>query len=165
MDAYPALLDMQDAGLLVDNTLRVQRMEELEARKDVGADKTREVALEYIKEHDLKQFRKMKKCQCCGGGKTQAIKCLKCSGYEGKTLKEIAKEKGYTQKAIKEEFLFPCETCGGTGKIKEYFFNPFSPPQMKKLLYDIIGVPSSSYRGKIMMDEDAMRKILRWAKT
>lgn len=169
MDAYPALLDMHREGLPVNNELREERMRILDARKDEGSTKTKEVALKYIVDHDIAGFRTMKKCTCCGGGKTQRDHCWKCadaySSRYPKITAKAAKEIGFKNMKELKLALLPCRTCGGVGKTAHYDFNPFSPPQMKKLLYDVIGIPRHTYKGKVMMDEDAMKKILRWAKT
>lgn len=164
MDAMPALLDMHLEGLPINDKLRQERIKILDERKDTGSMITRAVALDYIIENEVPAFRKMKKCPCCGGGKSQALHCMRCSGYENGNVKELAKAQGITQKKFKES-LGNCVTCAATGKVAEYHFNPFSPPQMKKLLHDVIGIPKHTFKGKDMMDEDAMKKILRWAKT
>lgn len=169
MDAYPALLDMHQEGLPINETLRLERINTLEKRKDVGGEITKQVALEYVTTHEIAAFRKMKKCTCCGGGKTQREHCWTCadaySSRYPKLTAKAAKEIGYKNMKDCKLSLLPCRTCGGVGKIAHYFFNPYSPPQMKKLLYDIIGLPRHSFKGKDMMDEDALKKILRWAKT
>ena len=178
MDAYPALLDMHREGLPVNDALRVQRIELLDARKDQGSLVTKEIALKYIVDNDVAGFRKMKKCMCCGGGKVAAKHCWRCSGLPGDHKKMKKKELldmmathmgiGLPDKFKRKdavEYLRECAICKATGKVATYDFNPFSPPQMKKLLYDVIGIPRHTFKNKVMMDEDAMKKILRWAKT
>lgn len=58
-----------------------------------------------------------------------------------------------------------CQTCEGSGKIRKYAFNPFSGPQQFKLLVEHLGAPKHTFRGKDTMDEQSLKRILKWAES
>ena len=174
MRMYPSLKQTLIQGLAIDETLRLERIDQLTTRATVGMERSTEAALAYIKEHDIKSFTNMKQCQCCGGGKVVARGCWQCSGLDAKPKKKADYQAWYEAQADDPPFkqmkmadlkqlLIPCQQCGGTGKIKEYFFNPTSGHQMKRLLYDYVGTPKHTWKGKDKMDEVALQKLYKWA--
>lgn len=174
MRMYPSLKRTLVQGLAVNEELRQERVQQLEERAKVGIVESQEAALEYIVEHDVKSFKKMKQCECCGGGKVVAKGCWRCSGLDAKPSKKVDYEAWYSAQADDPPFkqmkmadlkalLLPCQACGGIGKIAEYFFNPLSGHQMKRLLYDTVGTPRHMWKGKDKMDEVALQKLHKWA--
>ena len=57
-----------------------------------------------------------------------------------------------------------CSTCEGKGKIKTYAFNPYSPVQLTKLLYNSLNAPKHTWKGKTVVDAQALKKIYRWGR-
>lgn len=166
---FPALVEMQLRGMPVDNTIRLERMNALEHRAESSRERSKAAAMKIIVARDLKAFREEKKCGCCGGGKTQREHCWKCAGpspaayliSQGQ-LKDAARSCGYSSiKALKMSWP-TCKQCAGAGKIAHYDFNPFSTQQLHKLLYGELNVPQHTWKGKTMMDDAALKKILRW---
>jgi len=175
MDLYPSLVRIQIDGLRVDDKLREARELALEERSKKGMELSKTAALPYIVEHDVPAFRKVRKCPCCGGGKVAAKHCWRCGGLPKKPERlsdypeaEIVAPRGTsarlrpTLKSLRDA-LPECRECSGSGKIKTYFFNPLAPEQLKSLLYNTIGVPKSTWKGKVVMDDTALKKVLQWS--
>lgn len=154
-------------GIRVNKELVEERVETLDTRAKMLKSQSAEVALKYIEEKKLSYFEDTSKCTCCGGGKVQAQHCLRCAqifvcGLPKKITKAYAETFGFkTIKAFKESWP-QCEECKGTGKIKSYHFNPMSEQQMKYLLFEALGVPKSYHKKKVILDEAALKKLLRW---
>lgn len=191
MDLYPVLLQLMFRGLPINETLRQERQEALRQRYTASRALSEAAGLAYISRNDVASLRKMRKCPCCGGGKTQREHCWRCGGLpakptkkgdytsiregkrvgvsEGGSLPERSperpkrKSRGPTLPELRL-LLPPCTACTSTGKIKVYHFNPFSEDQLKRLLYDTLGVPKHTWGNKLKTDQTALKKILRWAK-
>lgn len=162
------LVDLHLRGMRVNEELRKSRHDTLESRYVDARTISEAAGLSYIVQNDIEGFRKLKKCKCCGGGKSQAKHCVRCSqcftcGIPEKITPAHAKGFQYkTLKAFKESWP-PCETCSATGKVKEYNFNPYSQDQMKKFL-NHLGAPKSEFKKKQKTDAQALKKVLRWAR-
>jgi len=176
MQLYAALTEMHLRGLPVNEALRAERHELLETRYKTLQEKARVAGLPYIVRHDLPAFRKMRKCACCGGGKSQAAHCWQCAGLPQKPVRRpdwpetwvehVRGLYGHPRPTVGDlrKALPPCRTCEGAGKVKVYDFNPYSETQQKKLLYEALGCPKSEYKNKIRTDAQALKKVVRWAK-
>lgn len=173
----PVCLAMQSRGFPVDNTVRKERIKALKKRRREGFKKSASAALAYIKEHQVESFADRKKCPCCGGGKRQREHCWRCSGLSRdiRTMKKpelldeiaMALHVGFPDKINRrdaENYLEPCTTCAGEGKVTSYHFNPQSTPQMRELLYETLHTPRAMWKNKVIADETALRGVLRWAK-
>jgi len=176
-DMQAVCYDMQYRGLHVNEELRAERERLLVEREEAKKQQSTDAALKFIEKYDVKEFELWKQCTCCGGGKVSKDHCWRCGGLEEKPARKddylpLMDAKGNQKKRdqLKQykvaellDMLPPCETCGGVGKTMTYEFNPFSPAQLITLLNGPIGAPASTYRGKVQMDEAAMRKVLVWA--
>lgn len=181
VDLIPFSVDIHLRGMRVDDELRKSRILALQTRQDSLALLAHDEGLKLIEEKQLDYFADLKQCDCCGGGKTACKGCWRCAGlaekpevkldYLGYWLKSQGLEKGSeeTDKAFKKTklkdlkaLLPPCAKCGATGKLKSYVFNPFSGQQLRYLLYEGLSVPKSYQRGKEILDEAALKKVLRW---
>jgi len=147
------LMEMQAKGFRIDETERKKVELELKVKLD-AADVVLQQMVEPVIAKRVASFKKphlfqvQRKCPCCGGGELQRNRCLACSGYAGKTVKQIAEELGYTQKAIREEFLFPCGTCEGSGKVtKNLEFNSESSDQIADVVYRGLRIVPRRYKG------------------
>jgi len=177
---YPALIRMAQRGLRVNETLRQERQNALEVRYDALRTTSREAGLAYIIPNDLSGFRTLKRCDCCGGGKVAAQHCWRCAGLPAKPSKKDDYRKLFqnahdlsdeslalwkkTKVAVLKALMPVCSTCSGTGKIKTYDFNPYSPVQLIKLLYNDLLAPKHTFKGKVTVDATSLKKVLRWAK-
>lgn len=180
MALYPVLQTMLLRGITIDEEKRQERYAALKSRYQQAKDISQQAGLPYITEHDLRAFRTLHRCECCGGGKVQAKKCWRCAGFAKKpllidlkarlaeTTLQCAQEFAEIEKPKKADYerllLHPCIVCAGKGKTVTYDFNPYSHDQIKKLLYDCLGVPKSTWKGKTVSDNAALKKILKWAK-
>jgi len=168
-------------GLRINEALRRERQDELETRRDQLRAQAEAAGLTYIREHRLEYFQTVQQCPCCGGGKVAAKHCWRCAGLAEKPevkldylslyLRSIGAQVGSdaadaafkkTKVAFLKELMPPCAKCGGTGKLYDYAFNPMSDQQIRYLLYEAIGVPKSYQKGKVVSDEAALKKIIRW---
>ena len=173
---HPALIEMQLRGLRINEELRAKRHRALFARADAAKGVSAAAALTYIKSRDIHDFYALKKCQCCGGGKTQAQHCWRCGNLPIRPNKRPDWPEGYVDTVRAafgvpkptvgdlRAFLKPCAMCEGTGKIRTYDFNPYSEAQLKRFLYDHVGVPKHEWKGKVTTDNMALQKVLRWAR-
>lgn len=171
----PVLVDLQLRGVRIDEKLRKERLELLERRKEQGRLKSRDAGMKFIEESKLEHFSELKKCSCCGGGKLQAQHCWKCGqlpkrpknkgDWPGDYVKAIGQLYGVKKPTIGDlkKGLPMCVSCKGTGRIRSYYFNPFSGPQQMKLLVEHLGAPKSTFRDKESLDEHALKRILRWS--
>lgn len=171
----PVLNALHVRGLPINDTLRHERLIALDARKDIGREQSRTVALAFIEEHEIALFGTLGKCRCCGGGKFQAQHCWRCAelpqqpkrkgDWPAKYVKATAAVYNVAKPTISDlrKSLPRCDPCAGTGKIRRYRFNPFSPQHQTKLLVQTLGAPKHTFRGKDTMDEAALKRILRWA--
>ncbi len=168
-DTNLCCITMTRRGWKVDNKLRKERMKLLEARSEQAKEESAAIALEYIKKHDIEDFKTYKQCKCCGGGKVAREQCWRCAGFSEKpTKKDMAERLGddnstLTKKELEALLLDVCTECWGLGVIAHWEFNPFSGQQLKRLLYDEIGAPKWVWRGKARMDEMATIRLMLWA--
>jgi len=149
---YPATVSMQLKGIRVNEDLRRERMASLKARHEVAKEQSATPGLAYIEKTGSSSFAKPKRCPCCRGGKVARTACHRCQGL----AKKPSKKSGV--------ILTTCTRCNGVGKVTTYSFNPYSPVQMKKFLYEVIGAPKHVWKGKVTTDATALKKILRWAR-
>ena len=149
---YPATVSMQLTGIPVNESLRRERMASLKTRHEAAKRESATPGLAYIEKSQAASFAKSKRCPCCGGGKVLRTACWRCAGLTKKPSKKS------------NVSLSACLRCNGVGKIVTYQFNPYSPVQMKKFLYEVIGAPQHIWKGKITTDATALKKILRWAR-
>lgn len=162
------LVDLHLRGMRVNEELRQARHDALESRYKAAQGTSEAAGLSYIVQNDIEAFRKLKKCTCCGGGKSQKDHCWRCGGLPKKPkVKEDYSPNGKPNSHVKladlKAALPPCKECGATGKIKTYHFNPYSQDQMKKFL-NHIGAPRTEFKKKQKTDAQALKKVIRWAK-
>jgi uracil-DNA glycosylase family 4 len=168
MNLYPFMVKAQMRGLPVNEELRLERAAALHKRQIEAKDISAGAALKYIREKDLASFRKLKKCPCCGGGKVSALHCWRCGGLPAKPKNKkdylAPKDSKYTGtvKELKER-LPKCSNCE-QGKIKEYSFNPYSRPQLIKLLVKELRAPITVFKNKQKMDQESLKRILKWSR-
>jgi uracil-DNA glycosylase family 4 len=149
---YPALLEMQLKGIRINEALRQERIEALVARSEAAREESRMAGVDYLAAHAIESFVVRRRCDCCGGGSVSRGACWRCAGFEKKPGKKASVS------------LSACQKCGGTGKLQRYVFNPFSPDQMKRFLYEAVGAPQNVWKGKVTTDATALKKVLRWAR-
>jgi hypothetical protein len=162
----PVCIDLQHRGLRIDDPLRRKRVDALTTRIDEEEGHARAAGLAYIEEHQIAHFRKEKRCPCCGGGSTGRKHCWRCGGLPAQPKRKQdypGAGKGVTVAQLRDA-LPECSSCGGEGKIVTYEFNPFSPEQMKVLLYEELRTPRAVWKKKVTVDESALKAVLRWAK-
>lgn len=171
MTLHPVLMELHLRGLPVDETLRKTRHDALETRYKAARETSRAAGLSYIVPNDVAAFCTKRKCECCGGGKTQRDHCWRCGGLPKKPVKKadyspdgVLGINKHQKVAALKAALPKCVVCNGLGKIKTYDFNPYSETQMKKFLFDTLNAPSSTFKGKVRSDAMALKKVLRWAR-
>jgi len=184
MDMIPTLNLMQSRGLKINNTLRKARLKALESRQTGLQESSRKSGLQYIEQNGLDGYLVEKQCVCCGGGETARDQCWRCAGFQKKPAKKdwvdwieeqnVSDEYKYTLRTqlsemkapeVGPEWLAPCKTCDGQGKIGTYVFNPMSPSQMGELLFTWLRVPKHlAGRDGINANEETMKKILEWSR-
>ena len=120
-------------------------------------------------------------CTCCRNGKGKRTHCWQCAGlaqgYKVADLRKAASKivrannnatAGERFKALEaipkmkkaqlvEQFLKPCEVCGGRGQWQTFDFNPASNDQKRDLLYNALKLPE---RAKV--DESTLKDIIGW---
>lgn len=165
------LVSLHLQGIPVNETLRKERQDTLETRYKAARATSEAAALPYIVANDLEAFRKMKKCPCCGGGKVAAQHCWRCGGLPKKPEKKADYAPGgelginkHQKVAALKAALPPCVQCSAAGKIKTYFFNPYSESQMKKLLFDHLNAPRTYFKKKLRSDAGALKRVLEWTR-
>lgn len=152
------LLDMQAVGFKIDEAARKGVEDELST--DLAkVDGELAVMVQPIVDKHLDKFEKPhlfvvdRKCECCGGGKSQRLHCDACNtGHPEREYKEnvrlIAKLNGITQKAVVASWV-ACVTCNATGKVaKRLPFNSDSPDQLADIIYRGLKIRPRKYKGK-----------------
>jgi len=165
------LVDLHLQGLRVNEELRKSRQDALESRYKAARTTSETAALPFIVSNDLPDFRKLRKCPCCGGGKVAAQHCWRCGGLPKKPEKKadyapdgaLGINKHQKVAALKAA-LPPCLKCSATGKIKVYAFNPYSEKQMKTLLFEHLNAPRTYFKKKLRSDAAALKRVLEWAR-
>jgi uracil-DNA glycosylase family 4 len=177
----PFAVDVHLRGMRVDDAVRRERIVALAQRQERLEAVAHAEGLRVIEEKRLQHFAQRKQCDCCGGGRVSAKFCWRCGGLPRKPEKKVdylpalatslglpvvSLETADALKASKVrqlQMLLPsCVRCGGTGKLESYVFNPFSGQQLRYLLYEGLSVPKSYQKGKEILDEAALKKVLRW---
>lgn len=155
------LMEMQAVGFKIDESARQAVESDLLEKLDTEQ-KILQKMVEPIIEKQIGRFEKPhlfqveRKCDCCGGGKTQRVHCSTCYYaqaspvvYTGcRKLKDEARARGFkTIKAFKA--IWPeCTKCGGTGKIiKKLEFNPDSPDQLADVIYRGLHIRPRRFKG------------------
>jgi uracil-DNA glycosylase family 4 len=165
LQVAPFLLEAHLYGVPIDRKLLEERVQALHERSEQSRQRSVEAAVAYLQTLPRSSFLRQKRCTCCGGGTVvSASHCWRCGGLPQKPTKksDYLDLPGRTI-AEKRLALPPCQTCHGTGKQQEILFNPFSPQQLYRLLCQHLGAPVSRWKGKVKMDEEAIRRIYRWS--
>lgn len=147
------LMEMTATGFKIDELVRKDVAKELKKTLD-AQDAELQKMVEPVVEAKLARFEKphlfrvMRKCECCGGGKTQREHCNKCGPHLFEPKKEDAIKFGFkTLKAWKASWP-QCRTCGGTGKVvKKLEFNSDSPEQIADVLYRGLNIKARRFKG------------------
>jgi len=164
-----ACVTMTRRGWRVGEALRQERVKTLTERRDTAKAKARKAALTYIEEEGIADFLQSKQCKCCGGGEIAKDQCWRCAGFERKPTKAMLLERygngdyqTMTAAQLSAFVLKPCQACGGQGRTYWYDFQP-TTPQLKKLLYEHVGAPKWTFKGKTKLDEMARLNLMLWA--
>jgi len=170
-------------GMAVDNDLRMDRINQLEAMKQEPTERLIELVRPLLEERRDRVSKphliwEVKQCKCCGGGSKNKLRCWRCAGFTEvpkkpqllKLVKEwiiksslsilhkaekLQKVAKWKKQELEEYVLFPCRCCGGEGKIERFVFNPDSTDQKAILLYEVLKVPK---RAKV--DEATLKDLL-----
>jgi len=148
------LMEMQAVGFKIDESARREVEHDLLGQLDVASKELQQMVSPIV-DREIKRFKKPhlfqvdRKCDCCGGGKTQKSHCEYCTygaGFEA--TKEWAAAEGFkTIKALKAS-LGPCKTCKATGKVtKKLEFNPDSPDQLADVVYRGLHIRPRTFKG------------------
>jgi len=147
------LVKMQGIGFKIDESARLSVAAELSL--DLLHEESKLANMvEPVIEKEIKRFkkphlfRKLVKCTCCGGGKTQREHCRVCSlGPTIEPTKAEALGRGFkTIKALKEAFV-ACDTCNATGKVvKKLEFNSDSSDQLADVVYRGLHIRPRKYK-------------------
>lgn len=166
MKVSPILAKLQRRGILVDKSLCRKRIIQLKSRIASAVEESKKAAEQYLSTHTVQGLSVAKRCECCGGGKLDRQHCWRCGGLERKPKKksDYALLGEGTIKELREK-LPKCRTCQGGGKVWVVNFNPLSTQQLRKLLCVHLKAPQSTWKGKPTMDDMALRRILRWARS
>lgn len=163
------VVEMQNRGLLVDETRRVAAMTALAERKEAATLRLRALAHDVLDTHRERLPRpgliwKAKRCACCGGGVKARVACPACSGVPKDAKKpelvHLAERAGIASAgmnvaALRSALSVPCRSCAGAGKSESYAFNPASNVQMAMLLYDVLRLPRQEG-----VDEATLKRLL-----
>lgn len=169
------VVEMQARGLRIDNALRLERIEQLEARIDSLDDMLDEIVLPILEERidafpeeTARLFKQRKRCDCCLNSARKA-RCWSCAGFSKEPKKDELLAYGAAngwlgteglKKAQLLEMLPPCSQCEGAGEFNWLEFNGRSVPQKQALLYDVLKMPKKMKDGTLSTDEDALRGLL-----
>lgn len=158
------LMEMTATGFKIDEVVRQEVEDEIGASL-LAQDAELQKLVEPIVEKKLASFEKphlfrvMRKCDCCGGGKTQRIHCERCA-LEGRTVCWVAETQSVDLKKTAEYHGFKtiktfklswpeCVTCRGSGKVvKKLEFNSDSPEQIADVVFRGLGVRARKFKGK-----------------
>lgn len=151
------LLNMQAKGFKIDEVVRLEVEQEL-AKTLFNQEWELKQLVDPVVEKEIKRFQKPhlfrvdRKCDCCGGGKSQRLHCDACeTGHPEREYKEnvriIASLNAMTQKAVIASWG-PCRTCNGSGKVvKKLDFNPDSSDQVADVIYRGLKIRPRRFKG------------------
>lgn len=147
------LMDMQAVGFKIDEVARKNVEAEL-CCDLVKADSELAIMVQPIVDKHLDKFEKPhlfvvdRKCDCCGGGRTQRDHCENCSGAASASKAEATAHGFKTIKAFKQSWV-ACFKCKATGKIEKRLpFNSDSPDQLADIIYRGLKIRPRKYKGK-----------------
>lgn len=159
-DLLEVLYEMQRTGFRIDEVQRAAY--EAETTTELAA---ADSAVAIIAEPVIRTrwqgfekphlFRRMRQCECCGGGKVTALHCWRCDGLPVKPKKKAdylrccgASDMPSTVAELRAA-LPPCSVCQASGKVLQWLpFNPDSPDQVADVLYRGLRIPARKYKGK-----------------
>jgi len=154
MSLVAPCVDAQERGILVDEPLRKERLEQLDDRIDtIGAELNQLVdpILEENRDHErFKLFEDKWTCPCCRNGRLKRVECWSCAGFDRRPNK---KSLGHTK-------LDVCRVCDGMGQRIATVFNPNSHDQVKILLYEFLKLPPRYSDGKLSGTTEKIRGLL-----
>ena len=147
------LMEMQAVGFRVNESARGEVEKELTDKLTKQDAELWEMVAPII-ERKIDKFEKPhlfrveRKCDCCGGGKTQRDHCENCSGASSASKEEATAHGFKTIKEFKASWI-PCVKCNASGKIvKNLPFNSDSPDQLADVLYRGLGIRARKFKGK-----------------
>jgi len=163
---------MQARGLRVDSDRLAKNREAISSRvndlngtiQEIGVDII-EPKLDQIARRHL--FEEVWTCPCCRNGKGKKDKCWGCAGYDKKPTKGqlfkrlIPKDaEGLSKAELEDILLKTCVVCKGEGQRTTIKIKPGSPDQLRIILYDILKFKSRTFKGKLTVDENALKDML-----
>lgn len=161
-------VDMLERGLLVDDTLRIHRMEKLlqqveDLREELNEAVTDKLGL--LPEESVKLFTTTEPtCKCCRHSSKKQQKCWSCAGFDKEPSKADMVALGGDAKASKatleETYLGVCRVCEGRGRTIRLDWNPQSHHQNKVVLFSVLKLPKRFKDGKLRSDEEALKGLL-----
>ena len=172
-------VDMLERGLLVDETLRLDRLAQLQLR--VGElrqeldEEVRDELVSFVDSNpDVKLFNHISPtCKCCRHSKNKQDRCWGCAGFRSapskkqmvayashKRLVGASVGKSLTKAQLSEKILGVCGVCQGEPRQKWVAWNASSHHQNKLILYEILRLPKRYKNKKLSSDAEALKGLL-----
>lgn len=172
-------VDMLARGLRVDERLRTERIEKLEASVEEVYAEADAVVLPWLAAQEerlealgvLGLFQEIDPtCRCCGHGTKKQMSCWACAGFTSAPSKADLVERfnikeKMTKAEAEERYLPVCHVCCGAPRETRLRVNYNSGDQMKALVYDVLGMPKKTKRNTkgesvLTVDEAALKNLL-----
>jgi len=145
-------------GMPVDEALLDETVAKLQAELEPMQAELNEIVEQLLpSQHPkAKLFYEKWTCPCCRNGKAKRLECWGCIGFEKKPgVKQLTE----WQEGNSGEYLEPCKVCDGDGQRLTFLFNTKSTPQKQIVLHDLLKLKKALHKGKLVMDEDALKKM------
>jgi DNA polymerase I-like protein with 3'-5' exonuclease and polymerase domains/uracil-DNA glycosylase len=178
MDLLGRLLRMQWRGVDIDDTRRIEALEDYHREHGEAVAHFQNLATPLVRENFARLdkphlFRSRRQCPCCGGGSVSRTHCWRCAGMAHKPTKkahyeglfdrlsavtgDVPGDFKHTTVPQLREMMPECVTCGGEGKVEQWEeINPDSPDQLKDILYKAAGIRPRKYKGNVTTRADQL---------
>lgn len=167
------VVEMQARGMRVDDDLRRERIEALEARIDADTERLNELVIPLIEERSDRSEDRMRLfeniegvCPCCRHASKKQFACWSCAGFESAPSKAdlvgAGGDPSKLKRELEEEMLSTCKVCEGKPRREWLEFNPNSSDQRCLVLFDILRLPKRYNHGSLTADESALKSLLAY---